>query len=831
MDLNLHSQTSKRATISFFISALLMLFISPALLPAQSGKTPANLDAGLRQLVQLHQQNLSTGRPGVNLKSAEQLIHSGPRSATGVFRMHVDQNNRVLVNIILDGTVALDALSKIIADNRSTVVAANNAYRQGKLSAFVPVDSLESLARTAGVRSVAMAHLARTNAGRVTSQGVSVLRSDIVNRAGVDGTGVTVGILSDSFNTSSGFGVLDTAALDVATGDLPSTLAIPGGEGLKFLIELDPNIFGPFTDEGRAMAQIVHDVAPGAALCFATAFVSDVDFANNIRTLRTDPGCNADVIFDDTQYENEPFFSDGIIAQAVNDVATSKSLPGHQVAYFASAGNDARNGYSSDLRIVSDTAARAIPSYASGVNLSTIPPDIDTSGGFHNFGTSKQVQLAQDFLFGDGTDFSFQWDDPFDLYPSGITTDLNLLFFDPASGNFLFAVNDDNFQTDEPIENFGLNTGNGPGTVAELLMVIARTGQGTHLARRVKYVAFGAFADLSGVSDGSTPLTYGHSTAREGNGVAASSYASDPGVFGPPAYDPHYEPFSSPGPVVIAFDQNGKRLPQAEIRLKPDFSAPDGVNTTFFPEPEIFGPSDYEAGFGIPDGFPNFFGTSASVAHAAGVGALVVQKAGGPGSISPRKVNQILKQSAPPRSLDVSTSAAISLANGAGVEVIAQGDSLSSTSTSFFTVVFDSEKRGQTLSSITIDLTGTGLVFFPDSFPLTVGGSTGPVITSAIPSGPTSVLTINFSGFTSDNAITFGIDRDYITQQGAPIPFTFGKFADQLDGAHLVALVSSTGNKQPAAMRATFQTRTGTGYQALDGFGLIDAANAVRLAK
>jgi hypothetical protein len=825
MEVNSNNQ---KVPIVLFAAALLMLFISPSPLLAQSGKEPANLDGGLRQLVRLHQQNVSTGGQGLNLRSEQLINRSSGRKATGVFRMHVDRSSRVLVNVTLDGTVPLDVFSKLIANNKSVVVAANSAYRQGKLSVFVPVDSLESFARTAGVRSVSLAHRARTNAGTVTSQGAALLRSDIVNQSGIDGRGVTVGILSDSFNTSSAFGVFDTAALDVATGDLPGTTAIPGGEGLKFLIELDPDIFGPFTDEGRAMAQIVHDIAPGAALCFATAFVSDVDFANNIRTLRTDPGCNADVIVDDTQYEDEPFFSDGIIAQAVNDVATSTTLPGHKVAYFAAAGNDARNGYSSDLRIVPDAVARTAPSR---VNLSTIPPDIDTSGGFHNFATSRGIQLAQDFFFGDSTDFSFQWDDPFDLYPSGITTDLNLLFFDPASGDFLFAVNDDNFQTNRPIENFELITGEGPGTVAELLMVIARTGQGSHLARRVKYVAFGAFGDASGFSGATTPLTFGHSTAREGNGVAATSYASDPGVFGPPAFDPHYESFSSPGPVVIAFDQNGARLPQAEIRLKPDFSAPDGVNTTFFPEPELFGFADYEAGFGIADGFPNFFGTSASVAHAGAVGALMVQKAGGSGSLSPRKLNQILKQSAPARNLDVSTSVAIATNNGGTLEVLANGDSTSASSSTFFTVVFEASKKGQTLSSVTIDLSGTGLVFFPDSFPLTVGSSTGPLITSAVPAGPTSVLTINFSGFASDNVISFGIDRDFVAKQGSPIPFTFGKFADQLAGAHVVALVSSPGDKQPTKLRATFQTSVGNGYSVLDGFGLIDAANAVRQTK
>ena len=821
---NIAAPRKKRSIIGL----LAALTFAQCLLAQSPQRESGRLDRGLRELLRLQTRGASSAAP-LRLQDLEKLAHAVPgRNASGLFRLQGDLSNRVLVNITLDGTLPLETLSAILGSRNTTFVAGNTNYRNGKLTAFVPISALQELGRMAGVRSVSIAHRPHSNAGRVTSQGVSLLRSDIANEAGFDGTGVTVGILSDSFNTSSGFGVFDSALVDVFTGDLPATTAIPGGEGLKFLIELDPDIFGPFTDEGRAMAQIVHDIAPGANLCFATAFVSDVDFANNIRTLRTDPGCNADVLVDDATYEDEPFFSDGILAQAVDDVATSTTLPGHKVAYFSAAGNDAGNGYASDLRIVPDAAARSIPASFIRVNLNTIPPDIDTSGGFHNFDPSGGFQLAQDFLFTDETDFSFQWDDPFDLNPSGITTDLNLLFFDPASGDFLFAVNDDNFETNRAIENFSLLTGDGPGTAAELLMVIARTGAGSHLARRVKYVVFGGFADLSGFASSTTPLTFGHNSARGANGVAAFSYAADPGVFGPPAFDPHYELFSSPGPVVIAFDSNGNRLPRPEIRLKPDITAPDGVNTTFFPPAEIFGPADYEQGFGIADGFPNFFGTSAAAPHAAGVAALLIQKAGGPDSLSPVRISRILKDSAPPRDLDMSLSTAIASDSRAAVEVIANGSDTSATSPNFFTLVFESKDKTETLNSLTIDLAGTGLVFNPSTFPLTVGSSTGPSIASAIPGGTSSVLTINFTGFTSDNVVSFGINRDFVSRQG--ISVGGGNSADEVAGARISAVLSSSrGAGQSTTLTARFLNKVGSGYRAFDGFGMIDALNALRL--
>src|SRR5581483_5076447 len=84
-------------------------------------------------------------------------------------------------------------------------------------------------------------------------------------------------------------------------------------------------------DEGTAMMEIVHDVAPGAQLFFATAFTSEASFAANIETLRSTYGC--DIIIDDVTYDDEGAFQDSAIAQAVNTVTADGAL------YFSSAGN------------------------------------------------------------------------------------------------------------------------------------------------------------------------------------------------------------------------------------------------------------------------------------------------------------------------------------------------------------------------------------------------------------------------------------------------------------------------------------------------------------
>ena len=64
------------------------------------------------------------------------------------------------------------------------------------------------------------------------------------------------------------------------------------------------------------MIQIVHDMAPGAAIAFADSSGGEEAFANNIRALS---GAGAKVIVDDVTLFAEPFFQDGPISVAVNE--------------------------------------------------------------------------------------------------------------------------------------------------------------------------------------------------------------------------------------------------------------------------------------------------------------------------------------------------------------------------------------------------------------------------------------------------------------------------------------------------------------------------------
>ncbi|MBS0661173.1 MAG: S8 family serine peptidase [Verrucomicrobia bacterium] len=161
------------------------------------------------------------------------------------------------------------------------------------------------------------------------------------------------------------------------------------------------------------MAQLVHDLAPGARLGFASAFLGEVAFANAIRNLAAlpnapapRPGFRADILVDDVLYTSSPMFSDGLVGQAVNEVAAAG------VAYFSAAQNQrGAAAYFSEFRLV---AANDQPTAGTNLNLSGVDPAL-YAGGFHNFREDGGRDIAQVIRFGSGSSIVLQWDDPYDL--------------------------------------------------------------------------------------------------------------------------------------------------------------------------------------------------------------------------------------------------------------------------------------------------------------------------------------------------------------------------------------------------------------------------------
>ena len=674
------------------LGLLLLMFAAKA--AAQSG-IPENLGGGLRELVEAHRAGRTAG---LDLRKSHLVINPQTRRQALAYgaraHMMVDSQNRVMVRIVLDGTVPMSDVRRSLRLLGVAVGASDATWRNGIVEGHISLDQAETVAQMAGVAAVNLVRAPIRNAGSVTTQGAEVMHSDQVNKPGivspngVTGRGITIGILSDSFNVS---GDMPSAVDDVTSGDLPDMGVADGRPGMKFLLDGGDG----FDDEGRAVAQVAYDIAPGASLCFASAALGPLSFAQNIRRLRTDSQCAADILVDDLGYVDEPAFSDGPIAQAVNEVASSSSLAGKPVAYFAAAGNFAGSVYSSDLRIVPDADARALTDQ--GVDLSAIPARLDTSGGFHNFNPDPNgpPQIAQlvtvsDTFPGDASDFFLQWDDPFDV-KNGITTDLNLLVFD-ASGKYLGASSDLNFSTLEPFEGVGLS-GN-----FRIRFVIARTGRGSQLARKIFWVTDTPGVLTADFQDLSIPSVFGHAAAK--GAIAVGAYWYDSGLLNG-QFTPELEWYSSGGPATICCDAAGNRLGSPEIRQKPEICSVDGVSNTFFGDPNF------------TDNFFTFYGTSASAPHAAGVGALLLEAAGGPRSLSPSQIRDRLIASTGQHDLDPYFSRAVLGDGSTSVKLTARGAETSTalTNTKFLTLEFASPNAGQTLSSVVIDLGPTGLFF------------------------------------------------------------------------------------------------------------------------
>ncbi len=342
-----------------------------------------------------------------------------------------------MVTVHLNGDLTLaDVEAALSLSGKFQVTARTSSYRAGLVEGWLAVQDADAVSRIRGVNSVILSLKPETNVGSTTQQGLVQHRVDKIRQ---DGTGITIAAMSDSYNVSTS---AIKEANDIASGDLPG-VGNPAGNVTPVTVLQD---LATGTDEGRGMLQVIHDMAPKARLGFATAGASQLQFADNIRSLaalpgapRIVPGFKADIIVDDIIFLTEPMFSDGIVAQGVNDVTAAGTH------YFSSAGNrPSINAYASDFRLI---AATATPTTGSNINLTGVPAAL-YAGGFHNFRADSTQDIAQTISRTSGTGSGnsrlvFQWDDPFDKVTPGTQTYFQSANFTgtPASLDFNVLFN------------------------------------------------------------------------------------------------------------------------------------------------------------------------------------------------------------------------------------------------------------------------------------------------------------------------------------------------------------------------------------------------------
>lgn len=508
------------------------------------------------------------------------------------------------------------------------------------LSGYFPAEklmSLDSLLTDAGVGG----HFIQANeggfatgVGATTSQGdAAQLSDDARTNHSVDGSGITVGVISDSHSFHLGADgttpTITTTADDIASGDLPAN-------GVNVILE--GSALSSDGDEGRAMAQIVHDVAPGADIAFHTSRGGQSVFASGITALAN---AGADVIVDDIIYFAEPIFQDGVIAQAATAFYNAGGV------YLSSAGNNGNDGFLDTYRDsgVDGSTITALSGQNNGNPLGNLHDWNSDAGTF-----SPYLQVT--VLAGDDFDLSFQWDEPFaSAGGAGATSDLDIFVTEVTDVGLATeseTLVDSGFSNNigaDAIEVVGVTADDTtaktyriyitqfdpPDTVAANLLAGVFFGASgffeTDYAPRI-LGAGGSFVTAPQVG---SPTVFGHSNATGALAVGASAWFNTP-EFNAGLTSARLNSFSSQGGYDILFDAAGNRLATPDVRDGVDFVAPDGGNTTFFGSD-----SSSDA-----DSFPNFFGTSAAAPHAAGVAALLLQSVT---TLTPDEVEQVLEGS------------------------------------------------------------------------------------------------------------------------------------------------------------------------------------------
>ncbi|SES17407.1 Proprotein convertase P-domain-containing protein [Actinokineospora terrae] len=577
------------------------------------------------------------------LRKDRSLVSAAPRLQSGVT---LSVSDTVLVDISVEKVT--DDLVAALTKSGAGIRAVSTGL--GEIRAEVPFAALTGISGRADVRKVETASGAITASARprgtapaktetkeqkearlaaqvqaaleqrgtaalVTSEGDRAHKADTARAEfGVTGVGVKICALSDG---------VDSLAVSQAAGELPAVDVLPTQEGEG--------------DEGTAMLEILHDLAPGAALGFASAFNSEASFADNIRALRQQLRC--DIIVDDVLYFVESPFQDGLIARAVNDVTADGAL------YFSSAGNEGNTAdgtaghWEGDFR----DSGRIVGKFAGTAH------DWDPSATTQVFQPISNASSAQ-------VPVTLHWSDPL----GASANDYDLYLFD-RTGNVVTFSQDVQDGEQDPYEILQTPTFGGNGL---RLAVVKFYGENRYLSLSALRGRFADSAD--GLKAFNTPgVTVGHSAAKQAFSVAAAP-AAGPLPFDLEPGDPAnprgpfpgsfsassaLERFSSDGPRRVFYKADGTPITPGnvsgtggEVRAKPDITAADGVLTSV-------------------DGFDPFFGTSAAAPHAAAIAGLVLS--GNPG-IAPAEVREALVNTAidlGPAGFDGRTGAGIVLAD------------------------------------------------------------------------------------------------------------------------------------------------------------------------
>ena len=536
----------------------------PPLPPSAKSKHP-KLATIIAQLVEASE---SLPRALTTAREYVAAVEPAVSAATRAGLLQIDGGGRVQVYIRVTGDPVLEDLRRLGVGFETTTA--------GLVQARVAVTDLLAVSALDGVIAVTPPKYGRVAIGDHRTEGDAIHLDDLRAAMGVDGTGVTVGVISD------GIGGLSSA---IASDDLPPTtfnrdgfgalISTSGGVVSKSFRSDDdleaglPGISGPSSGaESTAILEIVHDIAPGAQLMFAN-FSTALQFNEAVNYL----AANADVVIDDIGFFGMPYDQPSLVSANTADALNNLSSPIR--GYYTSVGNQAQRHY--EEMFVSGGVCEA--------ELSTCHRFTATQDTTDANGLGPQPHNPVRVSPGSTVVLELSWDDAF----GSASTDYDLYLYD---GSTQVAVGgDDNIATGEPTE-FLVHINNSG--LLKSYDIRVTNFKGIQPAQTLELFVFGGGLNFN-TERGSVPAQ-----SDSGGGVvsAGAINASSPNTIAS---------YSSRGPT-----NNGA--------LKPDVAAIDGVSVS-----------------GSGGLFPKtFHGTSAAAPHAAGLAALLLDqrpdlRAGEPG--------------------------------------------------------------------------------------------------------------------------------------------------------------------------------------------------------